>query len=203
MPWDWFLFVDSDIEFNHNHITTLFTPTLHPLYDPTRYPILSGVYHNPFDDEAVPGEDEPTITDAGRAGFVGPVVYEWVERRFPDMSDAEEPVWAFRRLSRASLSTLPPVNESWNPSAPDHAPTPSPVCSVAAVGCGFLAIHTSLLDHMADVYPLPLPFFDEPVLNTVHLGEDLAFCHRARSLGYPVLVNRACVVMHHKTMKLV
>lgn len=180
--WDYMLWVDSDIEFGHTHVDTLFAPTLHPDFDPVAYPVISGVYHNPFDD----GEDS---TDN-----IGPVVYEWCLRRFDEMPEEDEPIWAFKRLSRARLAGLPPVNEFWNPDG--H------VAEIGAAGCGFLAVHHSILDLMADTYAMPLPYFDEPVINTVHLGEDLAFCYRVRDLGYPVLVNRACTVLHHKTMKL-
>lgn len=182
VEWDWLLFVDSDIEFTAADVDTLMAPTLHPNYVAPAFPVLSGVYHNPFDDGETP--EDP----------VGPVVYEWVERRFPEMPEEDPAVYAFQRLSRSALATLPPVNYFWNPDGD--------VCEVAAVGCGFLAIHHTILAALADRHPLPLPYFDEPVINTVHLGEDLAFCYRVRDLGYPVLVNRACRVLHHKTMKL-
>lgn len=200
LAWDWFLFIDSDIEFTEEHIVTLFEPTRHAAFDPLTYPVISGVYVNPFDDEGVPGEGDDE--NGGHAGHFGPVVYEWTTRTDLLGNRNGIPTETFRRLSRKALATLPPVDEPWNPPSPDGA-SPSPVCKVAAVGAGFLAIHVSLLQEMQRTYPEPMVWFDEPIVNEVHYGEDFGFALRVMELGYPVLVNRACTPLHHKTTKLV
>jgi hypothetical protein len=192
--WDWLLFIDSDIEFRPDHIDTLFAPTLHPDYDPARLHLLAGVYVSGFDDGPVPGE-EPAD------GHFGPVVYEWVERDDLLGQLSGIPTMASRRISKSSFEALPPVNEAWNP--PGTEISPSPVCEVAAVGTGFMGIHISLIREMQETYPEPMVWFDEPVINGVHYGEDFGFCYRVRDMGYPVLVNRACKVIHHKTTKLI
>lgn len=188
--WDWLLFIDSDIEFSPDDIRTLLSPYSstyhsHPL-DPTSYPVIGGIYANPFDDGGVPGEEPGE-------GTVGPVAYEWVERDdLPGMDGA--PTWAYRRLSRRALADRLPH--------PVAGQVSEAICSVSALGTGFLAIHRSLLEKMQAEFPPPLPWFIEPVVNNVHMGEDMGFCHRVMCMGYPVLANRSCTVLHHKTVKL-
>jgi hypothetical protein len=196
LAWDWLLFIDSDIEFRAEDIRTLLTPTLHPTYDPFMYPILSGVYVNPFDEGPVPGEDaSPTNS------YYGPVAYQWAERDdFPGALNGIRTPF-LQRLSSRHLEIRQPVNEDWNP--PGTVTTPSPVCEVDACGAGFLAIHHSLIDAMERVYPEPMVWFDEPVHKGVHCGEDFGFCIRVQEMGYPVLVNRACRVPHYKTTILI
>lgn len=197
LAWDWFLFVDSDIDFSLEDFDALFAPTTHPTFDPTRYPVLGGVYVNPFDDGGVPGD----VGDPQFPGHIGPVCYEWVERDDLPGQLYGTPTYTFARLSRKALATLPPVDEPWNPPGTDASP--SPVCSVAAIGTGFLAIHSSILQTLGEHYGEPLPWFDEPVVNGVHYGEDFGFCHRVRELGYPVLAHRGATPLHHKTIKLI
>lgn len=189
-PWDWFLFVDSDIEFTPDHLRALFAPTLDHRYDPTAYPVLGGVYVNPFNDNGVPGDE---VIEG--SGFFGPVVYEYVEVDDLPGELNGKPTLNLRRLSRASLATRAPVDEWWNPNGD--------VTEVDAIGTGFLAIHISLIEDMGRHYGEPLPWFDEPVRNGVHFGEDMGFALRCMDLGYPVLANRACTPIHHKTTKLV
>lgn len=195
--WDWFLFVDGDIEFDLATFDALFHVVAHPDYNPTRYPVIGGVYINPFDDAGVEGDEE----DARYPGHIGPVVYEWIERDDLAGKLAGIPTFTFSRLSRTALATRPPVNKSWNP--PGTETSPSPICEVAAIGTGFLAIHSSILVTLGEHFGEPLPWFDEPVVNGVHYGEDFGFCHRVRSLGYPVLAHRGCTPLHHKTIKLI
>lgn len=195
LHWDWLLFVDSDIEFSAAHIDTLLAPVAHVDFSAPATPVIAGLYYSGFPDP-VPGSADI----AEGQSVIDPVVYEWVERTFPeDLPDAP-PRFAFRRLSRLHLHSLPGYDARWNP-PPLHQHTGA-LCEVAAAGTGFMAIHHSILTTLAEHHPLPLPYFDEPVVNGVHLGEDMGLCHRVRALGYPVLVNRACVVLHHKTFSL-
>lgn len=191
-PWDWLLFIDSDVEFTPDNIRVLLEPTTHEFYDPEMCPIMGGVYVNPFDDGGVEGE-EPGDT-------IGPVVYEWVERTDLHGEKAGVPTMTFRRLSRKSLEALAPAkfwhdDDFWMDDE-------EAVVKVDCVGTGFLAIHRSLLVEMEATYAQPLPWFEEPVRDGVHYGEDMGFCLRVMDMGYPVLVNRACTVLHHKTIKL-
>ena len=189
--WEWMVFVDSDIEFTAAHLRTLLLPTRHVDYLPQFHSIIGGVYVNPYPDDGIPGEEDDEL-----GSHLGPVACEWLLRDDLDgMKLNAPPVFAFRRLSRSALDDLPGVDAEWN--------LESRVTQVAAVGTGFMAIHRSLLNTFANMFPPPTAWFDEPVVNTVHLGEDYAFCHRATSLGYPVLVNRACHVMHHHTLQLI
>lgn len=183
--WDFLLFIDSDIEFTPAHINTLLDPYVTGL-DPRVHPVMGGIYHNPFGDDGVPGEDPSQDR-------VGPVVYEWVERDDLLGEKAGIPTPTFRRLSRKALAALPQIPLQLD----------SDVCQVACVGTGFLAIHRDFLTHMEATYAQPLPWFEEPVRDGVHYGEDMGFCLRLMDMGYPVLVNRACTPLHHKTMKLV
>lgn len=192
--WDWLLFIDSDIEFEPAHVTTLFAPTREPFYNPEECPVLGGIYANPFADDGVPGEVEGQDR-------VGPVVYEWVEVDNLLGEKAGIPTPTFRRLSRKALAALPGAkwwyeDDFWMDDNGD-------VCKVDCVGTGFLAIHRSLLTRMQATYPEPLVWFEEPVRDGVHFGEDMGFCLRLMDMGYPVLVNRACTPLHHKTMKLI
>lgn len=195
LAWDWFMFTDSDVQFTPAHLEILFGPTVHPSYNPIAYPVIGGVYVNPFDDGGVPGEEATEYS-----GFFGPVAYEWTEvDNLPGLEGVPTPT--FRRYSRKNLATLPPVDMPWNPPGTDVSP--SPICQVAALGTGFLAIHASLLTRMLEHYGVPLPWFDEPVIGGVHFGEDMGFAARLADLGYPVLAHRGCTPIHHKTTMLV
>lgn len=153
--WEWLLFVDSDIEFTPKHITMLLAPYASGALDPITCPLIGGIYANPFND-SVPGEEEG-------ADRIGPVAYEWLEVDDLQGELAGVPTFTFRRLSRKALAALPPYCEG------------DDVCQVACVGTGFMAIHRSLLTHMEATYPQPLPWFDEPVRDGVHYGEDMGF----------------------------
>ena len=174
--WEWLLFVDSDIEWQPHHVAMLLHPHAVGDLSPYDHPVIAGVYVNPFDDGLF-------------ADNVGPVVYTWGPYQGVG---AEEGMESFVRLSREELADLPGLLH----------PTEGP-CRVDAVGTGFLALHRDLLLTMQAKFDPPLIWFHEPVLNGVHFGEDMGFCLRLRDLGYPVLVNRACTPIHHKTMKLI
>lgn len=191
--WEWLLFVDSDVEFTPEHIARLFEPYQgdHGLRTST-YPVIAGIYCNPFTDE-VPGEEEG-------ADHIGPVVYEWVAVTNLQGELEGIPTETFRRLSRKSLAAIPPMThhhaDGWDSTYDDLA-------RVAAVGTGFMAIHRTLLREMEARYAQPLPWFEEPVRNGVHYGEDMGFCLRLMDMGYPVLVHRGVTPLHHKTIKLI
>jgi hypothetical protein len=67
-----------------------------------------------------------------------------------------------------------------------------------AVGTGFMAIPRALALDIEQ--PRPLPWFSEPVIDEVHLGEDMAFCTLVKSMGYDVFVHRGARVKHAKTV---
>lgn len=193
IPWDHVLFVDSDVAFNPDSLATLFSPMLHPDYDPQVTPVMCGVYYNTFD-EMVPGDDEEC------GAWTDPVVYEWVRRTYKQDDPSVPTRWGFRRLSQLAFATREAYDAPWNPPAPAHSPTSGLITEVGAAGTGFMAIHHSVIDDLSLHHEAPTPWFAEPNLNRTHLGEDMAFCHRVRALGYPVLVNRACVLLHGKTV---
>ncbi len=181
--WEWLLFVDSDVEFTPQHVADLFRPYAEGHLDPVGYPVIGGIYANPFADE-VPGEAEGDDR-------IGPVAYEWVSVTNLHGELEGVPTETFRRLSRKSLAALPSVRKM------------DDICQVACVGTGFMGIHKSLLRAMEARYGQPLPWFDEPVHNAIHYGEDMGFCLRLMDMGYPVLVHRGVTPLHHKTIKLV
>lgn len=182
--WEWLLFIDSDIEFTPAHVTALLAPYAAGELHPGICPVIGGLYINPFGDEGVPGETE--FEDK-----IGPVAYEWVSRDDLHGEKAGVPTMTFRRLSRKALAAQR-----------DHLHVEQ-VAKVACVGTGFMAIHRTFLTQMSERYGQPLPWFEEPVLDGVHYGEDMGFCLRVMAMGYPVLVNRACTPLHHKTIKLI
>jgi len=78
---------------------------------------------------------------------------------------------------------------------------------VDAVGAGFMLLHRGMLEHFATVFAPPQPWFAEVVTSLddgtpVHMGEDLTFCARAQSLGYPIWLHRAVRLTHYKTVGL-
>ncbi len=181
--WEWLLFVDSDVEFTPQHVADLLRPyTAEFPLDPTAFPVIGGIYANPFADE-VPGEAEGDDR-------IGPVAYEWVSVTNLHGELEGVPTYTFRRLSRKSLAALSSIFGE-------------DVCQVAAVGTGFMAIHKSLLRTMEAKYGQPLPWFEEPVRNGIHFGEDFGFHLRLMDMGYPVLVHRGVTPLHHKTIKLI
>lgn len=178
---DWLLFVDSDMAFGPDHIDMLFRPTLHPDYSPQSYPVIAGLYRNPY----------------GQFEEVRPVCFQWLFGRPVDLPPEEQDCWYYDTMSDDGVAMSNPVEEEWNYS---EAHGDMAVTAVDAVGTGFMAIHVSFLLAMQDLFSRPNPWFAEPIVGPLQLGEDIGFCHRVKAMGYPVLVNRACVVPHHKTM---
>lgn len=70
---------------------------------------------------------------------------------------------------------------------------------VTATGAACLLIHRTVLESMREKYPEPYPWFQETVLGTGPMGEDVTFCVRARLQGFPVFVHTGIHVGHAKT----
>lgn len=70
---------------------------------------------------------------------------------------------------------------------------------VDATGAACLLVHRTVLAAMRDKYPEPFPWFAESQLNGQPVGEDMTFCIRAKSLGYPVFVHTGIKTSHAKT----
>lgn len=89
---------------------------------------------------------------------------------------------------------------------PEDYPADS-IVKVAATGAAFLLIHRAVLEAMRDAaaegrhgFSKVLPFFQEKEMGGVVVGEDIVFCLRAGMLGYPVHVNTAVKIGHHKSI---
>jgi hypothetical protein len=71
---------------------------------------------------------------------------------------------------------------------------------VAATGAAFLLIHRSVLVAMRDrKFNEVFPWFQETELSGQPAGEDLTFCIRAGICEFPIWVNTAVKVGHHKS----
>ncbi len=71
---------------------------------------------------------------------------------------------------------------------------------VAATGAAALLIHRSVLAAVeAHGFNKTFPWFQETELSGRPCGEDFTFCLRAGQLGFPVYVNTAVEVGHHKS----
>jgi hypothetical protein len=69
-----------------------------------------------------------------------------------------------------------------------------------ATGAAFLLIHRSVLEAMrAREFDRAFPFFMESSGNGKPVGEDITFCIRAGSLGFPVYVHTGVRIGHHKS----
>lgn len=70
----------------------------------------------------------------------------------------------------------------------------------SATGAAFLLIHRTVLEAMAKrQYNQAFPFFQETEMSGMPCGEDITFCLRVGLLGYPVHVNTAVRIGHHKS----
>jgi hypothetical protein len=71
---------------------------------------------------------------------------------------------------------------------------------VTATGAAFLLIHRRVLEVMRDRGFSPaFPFFQEMEHLGQPVGEDLTFCFRVGMCGFPVYVNTAVKIGHHKS----
>lgn len=74
---------------------------------------------------------------------------------------------------------------------------------VSATGAAFLLIHRRVLEEMkARGFNQTYPWFQETELEGTPCSEDFTFCLRAGVLGYPVHVDTAVEIGHHKSMVL-
>jgi GT2 family glycosyltransferase len=85
-----------------------------------------------------------------------------------------------------------------------HEISPTELWQVGAVGAGFLAIHRSVLEAMAEKHATDAwPWFKFAQRDTAAgpdvMGEDYVFALRVQALGYPVFVNTRIHVGHIKT----
>lgn len=70
----------------------------------------------------------------------------------------------------------------------------------AATGAAFLLVHRSVLEAVRDkAFNAAFPWFQETEIDGQPAGEDLTFCLRAGACGFPVHVNTAVKIGHHKS----
>ncbi len=70
----------------------------------------------------------------------------------------------------------------------------------AATGAAFLLIHRTVLEEVSKrEFNAAFPFFQETELAGKPAGEDVTFCLRAGICGFPIHVNTAIKVGHHKS----
>lgn len=71
----------------------------------------------------------------------------------------------------------------------------------AATGAAFLLIHRRVVEAIAaKKFNEAFPFFQEMEVAGQPAGEDLVFCFRAGNCGFPIYVNTAVKVGHHKSI---
>lgn len=73
---------------------------------------------------------------------------------------------------------------------------------VDGAGAGFLLIPRVVLDTLTQLHGFPSPWFCEPIINGVHLGEDYGFCLRAADAGFPTYLVPSITLLHNKTVAL-
>lgn len=77
------------------------------------------------------------------------------------------------------------------------------IIPVAATGAAFLMIHRRVLEAFLERgFSEAFPFFQESELSGEPAGEDITFCLRAGTLGFPVHVDTGLHIGHHKSMVL-
>ena len=74
---------------------------------------------------------------------------------------------------------------------------------VAATGAAFLLVHRSVLQAIADrQFNAAFPWFQETQHGDKPVGEDITFCLRAISAGFPIFVHTGIRIGHHKSQVL-
>ena len=77
-------------------------------------------------------------------------------------------------------------------------------CKVDATGAAFLLIHRGVLEKMQANIGMehPAPWFAFSYHGKIPYGEDVTFCLRAQSIGYPIYVHTGVKIGHMKTRPL-
>lgn len=166
------LMVDSDVIFTPADVAKLFD---------AGEDVVSGIYHSVH------------------GSLLLPVVHEWTEI---DEEMVEDGGLAPEMVGRKTLAPIISWSDGWPmwPSAgPEHL---DPLIKVSAVGAGFLMIRRTVLEELRQIHGEPLPYFDEPVLDGIHVGEDIAFCLRCADAGFDVWAHRGVQVGHYKPIRL-
>lgn len=73
---------------------------------------------------------------------------------------------------------------------------------VDGAGAGFLLIPRVVIDTLLEIHGFPSPWFCEPIINGVHLGEDYGFCLRAADAGFPTYLVPSITLLHNKVVAL-
>lgn len=78
------------------------------------------------------------------------------------------------------------------------------VVPVDGTGAACLFIHRTVFEKMAEAFKEPSPWFAESVLPGGHqeMGEDMTFCLRARSLGFPIYIHTGIQFGHIKEFEI-
>lgn len=72
------------------------------------------------------------------------------------------------------------------------------VFPVGGTGSAFILIHRRVLEAMRERYPEPFPWYQEAVLTGRPVAEDMTFCLRAVTAGFPIAVHTGVKVGHVK-----
>lgn len=75
---------------------------------------------------------------------------------------------------------------------------PDELVAVDGTGAACLLLHRDALVKVGQAYAPPYPWFVEAESNGMEIGEDLAFCIRARRCGLPIYVHTGIQVGHVK-----
>jgi hypothetical protein len=174
-PFTHLLFIDSDMKFTPEDIVKVIDPCSEA------NPVVGGMYRNPVSAERDIQTGLPTLA---------PVAYM--------LETGTDDAYGYINIDPKFWGD----DLSWFD--PDDPPDPThPYLKVDAVGTGFMAIHRSLLELMANKYPQPTPWFCQPDFGDPpkNIGEDLGFCMRVGvDLGFPIFLARCARIGHYKEM---
>lgn len=80
---------------------------------------------------------------------------------------------------------------------------------VGGTGAAFLMVHRRVYNRMGNAFakdaqghPNPFPWFMETIHNGRPMGEDMTFCIRAQTIGFPIYVHTGVKVTHMKQHRL-
>jgi hypothetical protein len=147
---------------------------------------------SPDDVRMLYADDQPVVTGVYHSQFpegICPVIYG----AYMDDQD------------RKRMGLVSGWGDGW-PWYPNHAEPPEedldPLIQIGGCGAGFLMLRRDALEQLATTYGSPLPYFDEPVVEGLHWGEDFGLCLRLADLGIPIYADRRVQVAHHKVTRL-